>query len=62
MSKYTILTTVPKDISEVSRGKNKTEGTMETLEEQLPSESGHWASSFTQLPLSPWDKLLKPVV
>lgn len=35
---------------------------METLEEQLPSESGHWASSFTLLPLSLWDKLLKPVV
>lgn len=61
MSKYTILTTVPEDISEVC-GINKTERTMETLEEQLPSESGHWASSFTLLPLSPWDKLLKSVV
>lgn len=61
MSKYTILTTVSEDISEVC-GKNKTERTKETLEEQLPSERGHWASSFTLLPPSPWDKLLKPVV
>lgn len=56
MSKYTILTTVLRDISEIC-GRNKTEWTMETLEEQLPSESGHWAASFTLLPPSPWDKL-----